>query len=87
MKHAYRLRGLVTRGPYRWVRHPVYLDEITAMLGLLLPILSARNLAVFALFCALQLWRTRHEEAALAATFPEYADYRRRTPRLLPGLW
>lgn len=81
------VRGLVTNGPYRWVRHPVYLGEITATLGLLLPVLSTRNVAVFALFCALQLWRTRHEEAGLVATFPEYDDYRRRTARLLPGLW
>ena len=81
------VRGLVTGGPYRWVRHPVYLGEITATLGLLLPILTARNVAVFALFCVLQVWRTRHEEVGLAAAFPEYDDYRRRTRRLLPGLW
>ncbi|HET9017611.1 MAG TPA: isoprenylcysteine carboxylmethyltransferase family protein [Thermomicrobiaceae bacterium] len=81
------VRGLVTGGPYRWVRHPVYLGEITATLGLLLPILSAWNVAVFAVFCALQLWRTHNEEAGLAAAFPEYEDYRRRTARLVPGLW
>lgn len=81
------VRGLVMSGPYRWVRHPAYLGEITATLGLLLPVLSARNVAVFVLFCALQLWRMRNEETALAATFPEYADYRRRTARLLPALW
>jgi protein-S-isoprenylcysteine O-methyltransferase Ste14 len=81
------VRGLVTSGPYRWVRHPVYLGEMIAVLGLLLPILSTRNVIVFTLFCALQLWRTRHEEAGLAATFPEYGEYRQRTSRLLPGLW
>lgn len=81
------VRGLVTSGPYRWVRHPVYLGEITSTLGLLLPVLSPFNVLVFALFCALQLWRTRNEEANLAANFPEYGDYRLRTARLLPGLW
>lgn len=81
------VRGLVTGGPYRWVRHPVYLGEITSTLGLLLPVLSPFNALVFVLFCALQLWRTRHEEANLAANFPEYDDYRQRTARLLPGLW
>jgi len=60
---------------------------MTAALGLLLPILSTRNVVVFALFCALQLWRTRYEEKGLAATFPVYEEYRQRTARLLPGLW
>lgn len=81
------VRGLVTSGPYRWVRHPVYLGEITAALGVLLPILSPTTVTVFAVFCVFQLWRTRNEESVLSATFPEYADYRRRTARLLPALW
>lgn len=81
------VRGLVTNGPYRWVRHPVYLGEITATLGLMLPVLSPSNIVIFALFCGLQLWRTCHEEANLGAAFPEYDDYRLRTARLLPGLW
>lgn len=81
------VRGLVTSGPYRWVRHPIYLGEITATLGVLLPIMSVINVAIVLLFCGLQLWRTRYEEAGLAAIFPEYSDYQRRTTRLLPGLW
>jgi protein-S-isoprenylcysteine O-methyltransferase Ste14 len=79
-------RGLVTRGPYRWVRHPVYLGEMVAALGLVVATLSAPLFALFALWCGLQYWRARNEERALAAVFPEYAAYRRRTGRLLPGL-
>ena len=30
------VRGLVTHGPYRWVRHPLYLGELTAVLGIVL---------------------------------------------------
>lgn len=81
------VRGLVTSGPYRWVRHPVYLGEIAAVIGILLPIFSMRNVALFAIVCGLQIWRTGHEEDALAAIFPEYRAYQRRTARLLPGLW
>jgi protein-S-isoprenylcysteine O-methyltransferase Ste14 len=81
------VRGLVTSGPYQWVRHPIYLGEVIATLGLLLPILSVFHVAVFSIFCGLQLWRTKYEEVGLAATFPEYGDYQRRTARLLPGLW
>jgi protein-S-isoprenylcysteine O-methyltransferase Ste14 len=81
------VRGLVTSGPYRWVRHPIYLGEVTAVFGLLLPIISVSHVAIFAIFCGLQLWRTNYEEAGLAASFPEYGEYRNRTARLLPGLW
>lgn len=80
-------RGLVREGPYRFVRHPLYLGEMVAMLGVLLPVITTRNVAIFAAFCALQLWRTRYEEEVLAATFAEYDEYRRRTARLLPGLF
>jgi protein-S-isoprenylcysteine O-methyltransferase Ste14 len=79
-------RGLVTRGPYRAVRHPVYLGEITACAGLALAAPSPRNALVLAAFLAAQLVRMGYEEAALSRAFPEYAAYARRTPRLIPAL-
>lgn len=81
------VRGLVRSGPYALVRHPLYLGEMIATLGVLLPILSPRNVAIFVAFCALQVWRTYYEEQILAAAFPEYADYRQQTARLLPKLY
>lgn len=81
------VRGLVTSGPYARVRHPLYLGEMIATLGVLIPILSPRNVAIFVVFCGLQLWRSRYEEAALSSAFPEYAEYRRRTARILPGIY
>jgi protein-S-isoprenylcysteine O-methyltransferase Ste14 len=80
-------RGLVTRGPYRYVRHPVYLGEFLSGLGILLPVFSAVTLMVFLDFVALQLWRIANEERALEAVFPEYGLYRRRTWRLIPGVF
>lgn len=77
-------RGLVTRGPYRLVRHPVYLGEIAALAGLTLAAPMLWNLTVFVVFVAAQLTRMRLEEAALTEAFPEYAAYAARTSRLLP---
>ena len=78
------VRGLVTSGPYRWVRHPLYLGESGFALGWLLLRLSPLMVAVFFLWCALQYYRILMEESALGAVFPEYEDYRRRTPRIIP---
>lgn len=80
-------RGLVTRGPYRFVRHPMYLFEFIAFLGVLLPSLSPLNLGLYGLFVASQLGRMHFEERALGETFPEYRAYRARTARLVPGLY
>lgn len=81
-------RGLVTHGAYRFVRHPMYLFEFIAFLGILLPSLTGLNAALYAVFVGCQLARMRYEEATLSAVFPlEYAAYARRTPRLLPGLY
>lgn len=79
-------RGLVTHGPYRLVRHPLYLGEFGAMAGLLIASPSPRNLAAGAVFVLAQFMRMRFEERALTAEFPEYADYAARTPRVVPSL-
>jgi len=77
-------RGLVTHGPYRLVRHPVYLGEIGAVLGLVLGAPSTWNLTAGVIFCAAQGLRMRLEELALVREFPQYAEYAAATPRLLP---
>lgn len=81
------VRGLVTRGPYRFVRHPVYLGEIGMFTGF--AIASQQPLAVLPLiaFCAAQAVRLRMEEAALLAEYPDdYGAFAARTPRLVPRM-
>jgi protein-S-isoprenylcysteine O-methyltransferase Ste14 len=77
-------RGLVTRGPYGLVRHPVYLGEIGACAGLALAAPSLRNAVALAAVLGAQTVRMRMEERALTAAFPAYASYAACTPRLLP---
>lgn len=78
-------RRLVTGGPYRLVRHPLYVAEQIAVLGIVLLHLSPLALAILAVQLAAQFRRMRAEEAVLAAAFPEYAAYAARTPRLVPA--
>jgi protein-S-isoprenylcysteine O-methyltransferase Ste14 len=84
------VRGLVLRGPYRLVRHPVYLGEAISAVGLLLAKPHPLIVLTFLAFVGLQYWRTVYEERALTAAFPEdYPAYKQRVARLIPGwrLW
>lgn len=79
------VRGMVTRGPYRYVRHPVYLGEIAAFTGFVLASQHLVNIFLLAVLFAAQAVRLRLEEAVLLAEFPaEYGAFAARTPRLLP---
>ncbi len=80
-------RDVAERGPYRWVRHPLYAGEIMSSLGLAV---AAHNLAAFGVwagFCALQAYRALREEQLLLAALPGYRAYRARTAALLPGIF
>ena len=79
-------RGLVTRGPYGIVRHPVYLGEMATVAGLTIAAPTVRNVAVLGMFVSAQMVRMRLEEGALRDAYPEYASYQKATPRLLPRL-
>jgi protein-S-isoprenylcysteine O-methyltransferase Ste14 len=81
------VRGLVTHGPYRLVRHPLYLGELTAVLGVVLGSREPLWAGLTWLVCVgLQLVRTGYEERNIRAEFPEYAEYAARTKRLIPGV-
>jgi len=77
-------RAVVRRGPYRIVRHPLYTGELTAALGIVLLKPGWATFAIWVSLCGLQAYRAHHEEAILLATLPDYAEYQRQTPQLLP---
>ncbi len=80
-------RRLVVRGPYRLVRHPLYVAEIGSTLGLTLAGVSIPKILVFLLLVGCQVYRSLQEEKLLTAVFPEYADYAAKTARFIPGLF
>ena len=78
---------LITSGPYRRVRHPIYTAVLTVAAAVVGDAPDAWRIAVWVLLAAILVGKIRVEERLLAARFPEYAEYARRTSRLIPGLY
>jgi protein-S-isoprenylcysteine O-methyltransferase Ste14 len=79
---------LVTDGVYRVIRHPSYLGMIILMFGWALAFRSGLGVILAALIVPPLLVRIRSEETLLRLQFgDEYDAYRRRTSRLIPGIY
>lgn len=78
---------LLRTGPYRFVRHPMYLALILAMLALLVDRWSALRIGAWLTLIAVLVLKLRLEERLLATRFPGYARYARTTFRILPYLY
>jgi protein-S-isoprenylcysteine O-methyltransferase Ste14 len=75
---------LVTSGPYRFVRHPIYTGILTAVIGTALAI-NLLALAIAAVIAAYFVYSATVEERNLGAIFPvAYPAYRARTKMLIP---
>jgi protein-S-isoprenylcysteine O-methyltransferase Ste14 len=80
-------RGIVSSGPYRFVRHPIYLGYLMNDAGFLLAHLTVWNLVVLLTAIAAQIVRILYEETMLAHD-ASYAAYRQRVRwRVLPHVF
>lgn len=79
-------QGLVAKGAFHYVRHPIYVGVLIACLGVavgsgsLWTYLAATVTYVFFEF------KTRYEEASLVGTYAGYAEYAARTGKFIPGV-
>ena len=76
--------GLVTRGPYRYIRNPIYAAAWLVIWTGVAVHWSPINAMLGAVVAAMLIVRIACEEQLLRATYPEYADYARKTARLVP---
>jgi protein-S-isoprenylcysteine O-methyltransferase Ste14 len=80
-------RELATTGPYAYTRNPLYLGSMLIAAGFALALLSWAVALVLALgFLAIYVPVIASEERFLRAAFPEFDEYCRKVPRLLPRL-
>ena len=80
-------RRLVTDGPYRIVRHPLYVAEALSTLGITLQLQQPVGIFIALAIYLGQFARMGYEEEVLERSFPEYAEYRKRTFRLIPYIY
>jgi protein-S-isoprenylcysteine O-methyltransferase Ste14 len=78
------VRMLVASGPFRFVRHPIYVGQVLATGGLLMLAPSWPSAGLFLAFVVLQHARAVIEEKKLMASLPEYRAYRERTGMYVP---
>jgi protein-S-isoprenylcysteine O-methyltransferase Ste14 len=85
--HVRKNEALATSGPYAYARNPLYLGSLLMGMGFCV---AARSwwvgVALVVMFVAIYLPVIRDEEKFLRQKFPEFEEYARRVPRLVPRL-
>lgn len=84
VKHDARL---VHQGPYRWVRHPMYLALLLVTLPLVITAFSKWRLMFWLILLVDLLIKLRYEERLLVQKFPAYAIYQAQRKRLIPFVY
>ena len=77
----------VRRGPYRYIRHPMYSALLLASLALVMDSYSALRLAIWLLLLLDIAMKLTYEEHMLERAFAEYSSYRHETKRLIPYIF
>jgi protein-S-isoprenylcysteine O-methyltransferase Ste14 len=85
--HVRKNEALAISGPYAFTRNPLYLGSLLMGIGFAV---AARSwwvgLAVIVIFCTIYIPVIRDEESYLRQKFPEFEEYARCVPRLIPRL-
>ena len=85
--HVRKNEALATSGPYAYTRNPLYLGSLLVGIGFAI---AARSYwigaALVLMFFAIYMPVIRSEEAFLREKFPEFEDYARGVPRILPRI-
>ncbi|WP_285244973.1 methyltransferase [Pseudarthrobacter sp. fls2-241-R2A-127] len=82
-----QVRTLVQHGPYRLIRNPLYVGEMVTLIGAVCFSPTLLKTAILLTLAAIQAYRAIQEELLLEENLPEYAAYKLRSKRFVPGLF
>ena len=75
---------LVAKGPYKFIRHPMYAAALLLIWSSILGHISPVNIVIGVIVTCEVAIRIVTEEEYLRAQYPEYAEYSRKTKRIIP---
>lgn len=78
---------VVTLGPYRWVRHPIYTANVLLVVGIAIGTGSMWLYLNAVILAAYYIYTVPIEERALAGELKEYRSYVGQSRRFIPGVW
>jgi protein-S-isoprenylcysteine O-methyltransferase Ste14 len=78
---------LVTTGPYRWLRHPIYAAIMYFAFAAIISYPFIDAIAAFMLISAGLLFRIVLEEKELLKTYDNYAEYSKHAKRIIPFIY
>jgi protein-S-isoprenylcysteine O-methyltransferase Ste14 len=78
------VRKVVTTGPYKWVRHPMYLGACCMCVGVAIANFSVAYFLLVAMHISLLLYRAHLEQTQLSEHSAEYREYMKRTRFIFP---
>ena len=78
---------LLMKGPYGYIRHPIYVTVLVLIWSSVLVHASLLNLVISMIMTAVTAIRILTEEEFLRERYPDYADYSRKTKRLFPFIF
>ncbi|PJE47623.1 MAG: hypothetical protein CUR34_03480 [Sediminibacterium sp.] len=78
---------LVTNGPYRLIRHPMYTAVLLFTAGLSIAYFNCYKVAIWSSLLIVLLVKLHWEEKMLMQQFPNYQQYRAKSYKLIPFLY
>ncbi len=81
-------RDITDEGLFRWIRHPCYLGVILMLAGIAVFFRSGYGFLAFLAMVLVALYRMHVVEKALVLHYgKQYADYQKRTKKIIPGMY
>ena len=78
---------MVERGPYAYIRHPMYASLLVICTALVIDNFSPLRLGILLILLVDLVVKLRYEEGLLAGHYAQYAAYMQRSKRLIPYIW